>query len=261
MKNRAVERLRNDRITILWFTSDINDLLYSELKWEMTEDSIHRLESFPKSVVDETSLKSGEISLQTTQLNFAYDTNIIFTNLNISIDNFRCLGIVGENGCGKSTLASLLLNIEEPSSGKINLTNDREKQINTGFLDQFPERLVGISTIEELITKLISNNILEEPKIPAIIKDLNELKIDWDSIRSVSGNRLSWTLLRIVLICILANCNYEILILDEPTFGMGLKQKNNLRSYLIRYLDKKHLILISHDKLFVESICDEIVEL
>jgi len=261
MKNRVVEKLTRDCITILWFTSDYNDLLYSDSNWEMTEDSICQLESFTKSVMNEISLKRGEISLNTNKLHFAYDANSIFTNLNISINNFRCLGIVGENGCGKSTLALLLLNIEKPSSGKINLTYGRDEQINIGFLDQFPERLIGINTIEEFMTKLISNNILEESKILAIIKDLTELKIDWESIRSVSGNHLSWTLLRIVLICILANCNYDILILDEPTFGMGLKQKNKLRSYLIRYLDKKHLILISHDKLFVESICDEIVEL
>ena len=220
-----------------------------------------KIESISESNIPKLKLNEGKIGLRTTNLNFAYDSIEIFSNLNLLIKKFRCLGIVGENGCGKSTLASLLLNVEKPNSGSIELISVNNNQNNIGFLDQFPERLIGINTIDEFVAKLIANNILNESQISIVVQDLEKLNIEWEKIYSIPGNRLSWTELRVALICILANCNYDALILDEPTFGMGQNQTNNLRSYLIRYLEKKHLILISHDNLFLESMCDATVEL
>jgi ATPase subunit of ABC transporter with duplicated ATPase domains len=50
-------------------------------------------------------------------------------------------------------------------------------------------------------------------------------------------------------------------ILDEPTFGLGRKQVINLAHYLQLYLKNKHLIIISHDKEFIYSFCDQILDL
>lgn len=261
MKSKVVEKLIKDNLIILWFTSDCNDLEYSTSIWEMTANSIQKIQKIPGSNIQKAKLIDGEIGLQASYLNFAYNSNEVFSDLNISMEQFRCLGFVGENGCGKSTLASLLLDVEKPRIGSIDLIGNNNKLINIGFLDQFPERLIGINTIDEFVAKLRVNNILNELQIPVIIQDLEKLNIGWENINSIPGNRLSWTELRIALIGILANCNYDVLILDEPTFGMGQNQKNKIRSYLIRYLEKKHLILISHDKFFLESMCDEIVEL
>jgi ABC-type branched-subunit amino acid transport system ATPase component len=85
--------------------------------------------------------------------------------------------------------------------------------------------------------------------------------IAWDEIKDILALDLSWTTIRIALIIILSNCNYDLLILDEPTFGMGSKQKLNLHSQFISYLKEKHLILISHDHRYISSICDSIIKL
>ena len=53
----------------------------------------------------------------------------------------------------------------------------------------------------------------------------------------------------------------KILILDEPTFGLGWEQKLKLRSFLRECMSQMHFIIVSHDIKFVRSICDEIIDL
>jgi energy-coupling factor transport system ATP-binding protein len=62
------------------------------------------------------------------------------------------------------------------------------------------------------------------------------------------------------LIIILAHCDYDVLILDEPTFGLGWNQKLILSQFFKEMLTQKHLILISHDKQFVSAHCDFIYD-
>ena len=86
-------------------------------------------------------------------------------------------------------------------------------------------------------------------------------QIKWDLIRNKSSYDIPWSMLRIALIVILTHCEFDLLILDEPTFGLGWAQKVNLLQYLQRYLKHKHIIVISHDVEFVNTICDTVLSL
>jgi ABC-type glutathione transport system ATPase component len=116
-------------------------------------------------------------------------------------------------------------------------------------------------TLEEFVQLLVSNGKLDHSQLSEIDSILRINNIAWETIKNILALDLSWTTLRIALIIILSYCNYDLLILDEPTFGMGSQQKLNLHSHFIRYLDEKHLILISHDHKFIGSICDSIIKL
>ncbi|MEE8437136.1 MAG: hypothetical protein V3S22_02235 [Candidatus Neomarinimicrobiota bacterium] len=70
---------------------------------------------------------------------------------------------------------------------------------------------------------------------------------------------LPWSTLRLALMIILSQCEYDLLILDEPTFGMGHAQKLILSRLFKEILLKKHLILISHDLDFINSHCDQVM--
>lgn len=263
MKRSVVNYLAEHKHTvILWFTSDERDLQYGNSNYNINKDGINKIESLPKSTATQIGDKFGEIGLDIKNLSFKYnsDKNIL-KNFSIAIERFRCLGISGNNGSGKSTLACLFLNIIKPVSGSINLNHLLKDNLRIGYLDQFPEKLLGMMTIGEFAQQLIDYNKLDIIDFNLIISDLLLFDIIWDEIKSHTGLDLSWTQLRIILICILSNSTYDLLILDEPTFGMGQQQKLNLRSYLIRYLDKKHLILISHDNSFLNSLCDELISL
>ena len=86
-------------------------------------------------------------------------------------------------------------------------------------------------------------------------------QIKWDLIKNKSSYDIPWSMWRIALIIILTHCEFDLLILDEPTFGLGWTQKVNLLQYLQRYLKQKHIIVISHDIEFVQSICNVVLSL
>ena len=93
------------------------------------------------------------------------------------------------------------------------------------------------------------------------INRLESSQINWNIIKDLSTIYIPWSTLRFVLILILSHCNYDVLILDEPTFGMGIKQKVVLSKHLKEITISKYLILISHDISFINSHCDHIYDL
>ncbi len=253
---------QQNEIVIIWFTSDESDLKYGNTKWKLTPVEFSKIGPLQLNELPKANLQKGEFNLEINKLYFHYDCkNPIFNDYSELVNNFRCLGIIGNNGSGKSTLASLLLELEKPISGSIKLNCTNIKDIEIGYLDQFPEKLLGIMTLEEFVQLLIINGKLNSSLLSEINSKLCLNNIAWEDIKDILALDLSWTTLRIALIIILSNCNYDLLILDEPTFGMGSQQKLNLHSYFISYLEKKHLILISHDHRYISSICDSIIKL
>jgi len=266
LKIKVVEQFRSkdhNENAIIWFTSNESDLKYGSTKWELTQSKLYKIKFSHSKELPKVKLQNGEIGLAVDKLNFHYDNNInpIFNDFSESVNNFRCLGIIGNNGSGKSTLASLLLKLEKPISGTIKLNYTKSNNIEIGYLDQFPEKLLGIMTLEEFVQLLVSNGKLDHSQLSEIDSILRINNIAWETIKNILALDLSWTTLRIALIIILSYCNYDLLILDEPTFGMGSQQKLNLHSHFIRYLDEKYLILVSHDHKFIGSICDSIIKL
>ena len=129
------------------------------------------------------------------------------------------------------------------------------------YLDQFPERLIGEDTLENLLQKFLSIGKLQFHLRKKCITVMERNQIKWDLIKNKSSYDIPWSMLRIALIVILTHCEFDLLILDEPTFGLGWTQKVNLLQYLQRYLKQKHIIVISHDVEFVQNICNVVLSL
>jgi len=246
--------------TILWFTSDFNDLAFGKTKWVLSLSGLHTYKDHQFSYEYNHNHKHGFLSIKTQDLAFGFqDSNKrIINNLNLDISNARAIGIIGENGSGKTTLSHLVTGSIKPSSGsiKLNISNNRP---SIGVLNQFPERMLGSNTLNDLLMKLINNNRFEPLLLNSFIKKLSSYQINWNTIKDRYAKDLSWSIVRMVLIIILSQSNYELIILDEPTFGLGYQQKRKLSQLLKSILVNKHLILISHDIDFVNAHCDQII--
>jgi len=247
---------------VLWLTSDVNDLEYGQTSWELSLSSMQEWEgqtkSFPtfKRPSDESTM-----NFTCKQLSFSYnDGHPVFDSLNCNIENFGALGIAGSNGSGKTTFAKILLDIEKPSSGEIQISKNGHT-LSMAYLEQFPEKMVGADSIGVFIDQLINAKKLDPLKINLAINNLKSCQIEWDQIKDKTALELPWSTLRLILTIWLLNCEYDLVILDEPTFGLGRKQVINLAHYLQLYLKSKHLIIISHDKEFIYSFCDQILDL
>jgi ABC-type Mn2+/Zn2+ transport system ATPase subunit len=249
--------------TVIWFTSDYNDLTFGDISWMLSLSDFSKISSLPfEDLSYNYNHPSGRLRLMIDNISFAYDDSDspVINNWSCNINHARSIGLIGENGKGKTTLSQLITKILSLQSGSINLSID-SKNPSVAMLDQFPERMIGPESLENFISELISNEKLNPHLMKMCINKLKSSQINWDIIKNESAINIPWSTLRMAIIIILSYCNYDVLILDEPTFGMGIKQKLLLSKFLKEIIPNKYLILISHDVYFIESHCDHIYNL
>jgi len=247
---------------ILWFTSDISDLKFGDTAWELTLDSFTEIDqsiSIPK--YQHTNHPAGKLNLIADHLTYFYDhKRIIFNDLSIESLETRCFGIIGANGSGKTTIAGIISGILPDYSGEFQLNiNGRSPTI--GYLNQFPEKMLGTFTLGEFLLDLQHFGKLNPLMVNQTLNMMNEYQINWRLIENQPAIDVQWTALRLSMIILLGSSNYDLIILDEPTFGLGWRQKQTLAGFINKILNKKHCIIISHDEQFIHSICDKVLEL
>ena len=265
-KKDQVKRLNNyikgTGSIILWLTSDISDLKFGDSIWELTLDSfteITKSKSIPK--YQRNKYHAGKLRLIIDHLTYSYNhKRTILNDLSIEILETRCFGIIGANGSGKTTIAGIFSGILPDYSGEFQLEIDGESP-SIGYLNQFPEKMLGTVTLGEFLLDLQHFGKLNPLIVNQALNMMNDYQINWNIIEHKPAIDVQWTALRLAMIILLGCSNYELIILDEPTFGLGWRQKKILARFINKILVKKHCIIISHDEQFIHSICDKVLEL
>ncbi|MFI3251619.1 MAG: ABC-F family ATP-binding cassette domain-containing protein [bacterium] len=180
-----------------------------------------------------------------TNVSFKYNTKFLLNNVNFTFRDDRKTGLVGVNGSGKSTILKLIHGSENPTNGEIIISGN--SKIN--YLEQEPIFPNDISIIN-LFNKMEDINEYEVKTI------LNKFKLlDHDAIcNNLSGGEKKRLALAITLI---KKC--DMLILDEPTNHLDIDMIMFLEKFLSKW--NKGLILITHDRYFLDVVCNQIIEL
>ena len=247
---------------VLWFTSDPTDLAFGDTKWELRLSSFQSLDKIPELNRYRFQHTKGDLSIKFNDLLFSYSKSDypVINNWNCDISQARSIGLVGKNGKGKTTLSKLITRLILPEKGDIQIQL-KKKVPQIAALDQFPERMLGADTLDSLVSDLVVNQKMNSLLVNKCINRLYKYQINWEIIKDQSALDIPWSTLRLALIIILCHCEYDVLILDEPTFGLGWEQKLSLSRFFQEILINKHLILISHDKVFVSDHCDYIYDI
>ncbi len=221
--------------------------------------------------------------LSLSNIKKSYSFNDVLTNCSFSVYKGDRVGIVGSNGCGKTTIFKLIYGTENPSEGEIFL----RKGITIGYLDQIPEYNLKVieviklglkhvyemqAQLEELEKNLDDERILKrygtlqeefiqiggyttESKIKTICSGLgisNEfLNQDFNLL---SGGEKS----RVILAQILCK-SPDILLLDEPSNHLDFKTIMWLEKYLEKY--DGTVLVISHDRYFLDRVATKIINI
>ena len=204
--------------------------------------------------------------LTISQVTKSFGADVLFEEVSLQINRGDRLGLIGANGSGKSTLFSLILGRDEPDSGGIHL----QKTARIGFLPQ-ENAPVGDETVLEL-AMLQDRSVLDPADEGA-----NSESPEHDFEREVKAKRmLSGLAFRVkdferparefsggwIMRAHLARLLVEepdLLLLDEPTNHLDLETVVWVQKYLQGYSGA--LVLISHDRAFLNAIVTRIVEL
>ena len=191
------------------------------------------------------------------------NTNAV-KSVNFKIKKNHTLGLLGPNGCGKTTTIGMMLGLVSPSKGEILIEN---KNLNDFRRDEILKRFNFASPYVELPKKLTVKQNLEIYGRLYGIKDLsiriNEISSDLD-IKSFferkTGELSSGQKNRVSLAKSLIN-KPEILLLDEPTASLDPDIGDFIRSYIQNYKSKNKVtvLLASHNMNEVERLCDSII--
>ena len=185
-------------------------------------------------------------------LTHSYTERLLLDDTSFSLNENEKVGIIGINGTGKSTLLKILAGIIEPDSGKIIMG----RNLRIGYLSQKPEFSENISALEAAIPlkKDISDSPVNyEPQAKNMMNKLG-FKNHEQPINELSGGQRK----RIALIRTLLT-PADILILNEPTNHLDSAMNEWLEDYLKKY--RGALIMITHDRYFLDSVVNRIVEI
>lgn len=229
------------------------------------------------------------VLLSVSGVTVEYGTDVVLNNINFSINEGDRLGIVGVNGAGKSTLAKIIAGTFTPSAGSVYIAKDKtvsmlaqnamlesENTVLAEMLDAFPEIVAAERRLGELSASIenhIGGNEAIE-KYATLTEDFRKMggyeyrsrtkstlarfgfgedSLD-KTINKLSGGERT----RLALVKLLLR-EPDLLILDEPTNHLDMETLAWLEEHLRSY--KKTLILISHDRYFLDRAANKILDI
>ena len=185
--------------------------------------------------------------LDVQNLTKSFGAQILFKDISFSIAEGQHVGLVAQNGTGKSTLLSILTGKEGYDSGSIIYRND----LRVGMLEQSPH-----FDPEESVLDACFNHEGNPERLLKAKQILTMLKLyDLDQpMGQLSGGQQKRVALANVLIL-----EPDFLILDEPTNHLDLEMIEWLEGYLSR--GNKTIFMVTHDRYFLDNVCNTILEL
>lgn len=205
--------------------------------------------------------------IKTVNLSKKYNDNLVLQIDELEIPKGQSFGLVGNNGAGKTTYFSLLLDLIQPTTGRIEsngiLVHESEdwKPFTSAFIDE--SFLIGYLTAEEyfyFIGELRGQNKADVDALVSQFEDFfhGEILNQKKYLRDLSkGNQKKAGIVAALI------GNPEIIILDEPFANLDPTTQIRLKS-IIKDLAQKHgvtVLISSHDLLHVTDVCERIVVL
>lgn len=219
---------------------------YYKLKSELKEKNITE-----KVALDVTGKRLGGKILEIHNLNKSFGDKKILENFSYSFTKGEKLGIIGNNGVGKTTFLNLIMEKEQPDSGKI----IKGETITFGYYSQDQSELniteKVIDSVKSVATHIKLSDGSEVSAAKMLERFLFTPALQQNIISKLSGGeRKRLSLLRILM------KNPNFLILDEPTNDFDLMTLDVLEEFLLNF--KGCLIIISHDRYFMDRIVDHL---
>lgn len=232
-----------------------------------------------KILNNELNLNNNNLSIQTnliqfkqnihlSKVDFGYEKNKVFNNLDFEIKKNSLIGIFGQSGQGKSTLIRLISSLIKPDKGELFVDNKRlgeNDYLNVSIIPQEFNFFEG--SIKENITFSIDDDLVDLKRLEEAIKftrlehkvfnksNVNiNTKIN-DELKNLSGGQLQ----RIALSRAIYK-NSDLLILDEATSALDKESEKEIIDLLVSLKKNKTIIIISHNHNNFEN-CDIVYEI
>ena len=205
----------------------------------------------------------NKLAIEINNLNKSFGNILAVKNINFKIDKGTIIGLLGPNGCGKSTTIGMMLGLIKPTSGTVLINGQNIENNRTNLL----EKMNFISPYIELPKKLTVEENLKvygrlygvknlESKISELMEKLNLTQFKKRKTGELSSGQKN----RVSLAKALVN-DPEILLLDEPTASLDPDVSDYIRTFIEDFASKRGttILIASHNMNEVERLCHEVM--
>jgi len=204
------------------------------------------------------------MDIRVQNLTKKFNNFLAVNNISFSLEKGKTLGLLGPNGCGKTTSIGMMLGLITPSSGEVLINNQNIDKANR---DDLLSKMNFASPYIELPKKLTVKQNLEiyarlygvEKILERISETVEDLSLE-NFLNKKTGELSSGQKNRVSLAKSLIN-KPKLLFLDEPTASLDPDVGDFIREYLEKYKKNNELtiLLASHNMKEVERLCDSVV--
>lgn len=181
----------------------------------------------------------------------SYGEKQVLNDLNVSFEEQKTTCIMGESGCGKTTLLRILLGIEKQDSGEV--TGLEQKKIVAVFQeDRLCNDFNAITNIKMVLDKAFTKE--------QIISHLNEVGLAIECLAKPM-KQLSGGMKRRVAIVRSIIVESDVILMDEPLKGLDMTTKNMVVDYIKQHTKDKTLIIVTHQEEEVSCFNSALVKL
>ncbi|WP_160136287.1 ABC-F family ATP-binding cassette domain-containing protein [Chryseobacterium sp. c4a] len=259
-REKLIQAKKNQDAEIKQMEDNINKFRASATKASFAQSLIKKLDKIERIEVDNEdvskfnirfvqSMVPGKVIFEAANLGKAYGQKQIFDNVDFIVQRGDRIALLGQNGQGKTTLAKILAGDIKDYSGDWNLGHN----VNIGYFAQNQEEVL---TPNKTVLEEAEDAATEETR-PRVRDLLGSFLFQGDAVtkktKVLSGgerNRLA--------LCKLLLRPFNTLIMDEPTNHLDIQSKEIIKLALQNF--EGTLIVISHDREFLQGLCDKIYE-
>lgn len=259
-KEKQIQAKKNQDVEIKQMEDNINRFRASATKSSFAQSLIKKLDKLERIEVDnddvskfnirfQPAVTPGKVVFEAKNLGKAYGKKQIFDEVDFFIERGQRIALLGQNGQGKTTLAKILSGEITDYSGEWNLGHN----VNIGYFAQNQEEVL---TPNKTVLEEAEDSATEETR-PRVRDLLGSFLFQGDDVtkktKVLSGgerNRLA--------LCKLLLRPFNVLIMDEPTNHLDIQSKEIIKLALQKF--EGTLIVISHDREFLQGLSDKIFE-
>ncbi|MFL0863820.1 peptidase domain-containing ABC transporter [Vibrio parahaemolyticus] len=223
------------------FTEHITKLIEQTISFRMMRLHLERISDIALSQVENNREAKillgdikGEVKLDNVSFRYGKDRSWIVKNCNLTIKPGESIAIIGDSGCGKTTLVKLMLGLLEPSEGRILIDGKDIRKV--GLID-YRKQVAAVMQDDTLLSGSILDNITFFDPEPSLIKvqksahqaaidtDINSMPMGYNSLVGDMGNQFSGGQIQRLLLARALYKQPKVLFMDEATSHLDVQNE------------------------------------
>lgn len=223
---------------------------------------IHRFENLKEKVsqttddseltVDLDTQRLGNKVLEFDNLTVGYPNKPLITNINLLLQNKERIGIIGDNGAGKTTFLNTIAGIQAPLSGEVKTG----ETVHIAYFQQIPTDLPEDKRVINYVQEIASEYVYDDGTQASAAQMLEQFLFPRESHGMLIGTLSGGERKRLYLLKILMT-RPNVLLLDEPTNDLDIDTLSVLEDYLETF--QGTVITVSHDRYFLDKVVEKLI--